>query len=79
MLEKGVPLSVVADIMSWSASSMAKMAERLGTSAIRRAGPRLMRCRVQPRGILRCTNMGTIKRQREGEGAASPRKEWLLR
>ena len=30
MLEKGVPLSVVADIMGWSASTMAKMAERYG-------------------------------------------------
>ena len=30
MLEKGMPLSVVADIMGWSASTMAKMAERYG-------------------------------------------------
>ena len=30
MLEKGVPLSVVADIMGWSASTMAKMAKRYG-------------------------------------------------
>src|SRR5450759_701059 len=30
LLEKGVPLSVVADIMGWSASTMAKMAKRYG-------------------------------------------------
>jgi integrase len=30
MLERGVPLSVVADIMGWSASTMAKMTKRYG-------------------------------------------------